>query len=221
MKKLILGIVSALSLMTLSVFAAENLPATLMTERGKLIFTDDLGKLVPGVWNSAKGKWEAANGGIKGSELKADKHGAVTRHKQVYKDAVIQVDVQINGCRMASLSINDAKGHVARALINKDGFSAQKDAHDKDGVDKVAVFGKVPLPMPPGEWKTLVIELKGEEMVATMDGKSIAGSAPLIAKDKADVGLTVGGESACFRNLRIWEAQPNPKWPENKKRIKP
>lgn len=215
------GIVSALSLMPLGVFAAENLPATLMTERGKLLFSDDLGKLAPGVWNSAKGKWEAANGGIKGSELKADNHGAVTRHKQAYKDAVIQVDVQICGCRMASLSINDAKGHVARAMINKDSFSAQKDDHDKTGPDKVAVFGKAPLPMSPGEWKTLVIEIKGEEMVATIGGKSIAGAAPLLATDKVDVGLTVGGESACFRNLRIWEAQANPQWPEHKKRIKP
>ena len=201
--------------------AADNQPPTLMTQRGKLLYSDDLGKLDKTGWRAAKGKWEIVNGALKGAELKSDNHPAATRHNVPFKDVVIQFDIQVNGARMATFSINDAKEHVARMLFNKDGFSAQKDDHDHDGPDKAVPFGKASTPFKPGEWKTALIEIKGEEMVATVNGQIVAGSDPLIATDKANIGFTVGGESASFRNLKIWEAQPNSNWPANKARIGP
>lgn len=214
-----LAAVSILATLTGTVaWAAENLPATLMTQRGKLLYSVDLNK-EDKAWRAAKGKWEIVDGGLKGAELKSDNHPAVTRHQLAFKDVVIQFDVQINGAKMATFSINDAKEHMARMLFNKDGFTAQKDDHDHDGPDKAVVFGRVGLPLKPGVWKTALIEIHGDEMVATVDGKSVAGSDPLIATAKANIGFTVAGETASFRNLRIWEATPNPNWAANKAKI--
>jgi hypothetical protein len=229
-------------------FAGENLPKTLMTERGKLLLSEDFArpvetatpsaaakgaakgaakkaaaKAAPAPWTSGwrlrPGKWEFVGGAMKGTELKEDQHGAVARYPFQFKDAVIQYEVRLDGCRMTTFSVNDAKDHVCRVLINKDGFKAQKDDNDHAGPDKAKVFNNVALPIKPGEWKTVLIEIKGGEMVATIDGRSSAGSDPLIATDKANFGFTVSGEGASFRNLRVWEALPNKDWERNKAKL--
>lgn len=206
-------------------------PKTLMTERGKLLLSEDFTKQVeaaPAVkkgeawtkgWRLRPGKWEFVDGAMKGTELKEDKHGAVARFPLQYKDVVIQYDVRVDGCRMTTLSINDAKEHVCRVLINKDGFTAQKDDHDHEGPDKAVKFGTQKVDIKPGDWKTVVLELKGEEMVAHIDGKAVAGANELIATSKANFGFTVAGESASFRNVRVWEALPNEGWGKTKAKL--
>lgn len=206
-------------LFALTVQAAEDLPKTLMTERDKLLLSEDFTTLDAKTWNAAKGKWGIADGGLKGVEMKPDQHPAVIRRQFPFKDAVIQFDVQVNGCRQTTFSINEAKAHLARVLFNKDGFIMQKDDRDHAGPDKAVRFGNVALPLKPGEWHTVVIEFKSEEMVATMDGKSVAGANPALLAPKANFGFTVAGESASYRNLRVWEAKPNPAWEQNKKQI--
>ncbi len=214
-----------------SVHAAEKLPATLMTERGKLLLSEDFAKPVSAAakpqkgkawgegWRMQVGKWEFTGGVLKGAEQKEDKHGAVARYPLNFKDAIIQYEVKLDGCRTTTLSINDAKEHVCRVLLTPTGFSARKDDHDHDGPDKAQDFGKVALPLKTGEWHTVVLELKGEEMLASVDGRAVAGAHSLIATDKANFGFTVAGETASFRNLRVWEAKANPAWGENKKKL--
>ena len=209
--------VAVLSMLALQ--AAENLPKTLMTERGKLLCSEDFATLDTKTWSAAKGKWEIVDGGLKGIELKSDKHGAVIRRQFPFQDAVIQFDVQVNGSRQTTFSINEAKAHLARVLFNKDGFIMQKDDRDHAGPDKAVRFGNVAMSLKPGEWHTVLIEFKGEEMVATMGGKSIAGANPALLTPKANFGFTVVGESASYRNLRVWEAKPNAAWEQNKKQI--
>ena len=60
-----------------------------------------------------------------------------------------------------------------------------------------------------------MLEIKGEECVGSLDGKSITFSDPLIGTDKHSIMLIAGTEGS-FRNLRMWEALPNPDWPKNK-----
>lgn len=240
-----------------AVLADETLPKTLMTERGKLLLSEDFAKPVAQAaqpapaakgaatpaeapaskpapaakptaaaraewtagWRLRPGKWEFSDGAMKGAELKADMHGAVARYPFKFKDAIIQYDVRLDGCKTTTFSVNDAKAHVCRVLLNKDGFRAQKDDHDHDGPDKPKPFNMVAVPPTPGTWLTVLIEIKGDEMVATINGQSSSGADPLIGTEKANFGFTVAGESASFRNLRVWEALPNANWAANKKLI--
>lgn len=206
-------------LCSLAAQAADQLPKTLMTERGKLLSSEDFATLDGKTWHAAKGKWEIASGGLQGVELKSDKHPAVIRRPFPFKDAIIQFDVQLNGCKQATFSVNETKAHLARALFMPTGFAAQKDDQDHDGPDKAVRFATLEVPVKPGEWHTVLIEFLGEEMVTTMDGKTIAGTHPALGKEKANFGFTVAGESASYRNLRVWEAKPNPAWEQNKKQI--
>jgi hypothetical protein len=206
-------------LCALTIQAADDLPKTLMTERGKLLASDDFATLDAKTWHVAKGQWEIAGGGLKGVEVKSDNHPAVIRRQFPFKDAVIQFDVQVNGSKQTTFSVNEAKAHLARALFMPAGFAAQKDSQDHGVADKAVRFATVTTPMKPGEWHTVVIEFLGEEMVTTMDGKTIAGAHPVLVHEKANFGFTVAGDSALYRNLRVWEAKPNPAWEQNKKQI--
>ncbi len=215
----------------LTAHAADKQPATLLTERGKLLLSEDFSKPVKPAarpqkgqpwgegWRMQVGKWEFKDGVLVGAEQKADNHGAVARYPLNFKDVIIQYDVKLDGCRQTTLSINDAKEHVCRVLISPAGFTAQKDDHDHQGPDKAQVFGKSGSPLKSGEWHTVVLEIHGEDMVAHINGKVVAGAHALIATDKANFGFTVSGETASFRNLRVWEAKPNPAWPATRKKL--
>ncbi len=185
----------------------------LMTKPGKLLFSDDLGAGLGKQWSAAKGKWEAANGAVLVKELKEDKHGAVARVPLKFHDAVIQFAFKLQGARQTTLSINDAKRHICRALITKDLLTVQKDDFDKDGPDKAAVFDRRPAKLQEGQWYTILVEIKGREMLAKIGEDVVAfGGHEAIDIDKANFGLTVAGESVQFKNLRVWEALSNPDW---------
>jgi hypothetical protein len=195
--------------------------ATLLSERGRLIYSDDLNSMPIPAWVSPKGKWESDNGALRGAEKPEDKHGAVNRHKEALGNAVIQFSAKLDGCKMVTLSINDAKGHLCRLLIRPDGFTLQKDDHDHDGPDKAAVFQVVKAPVETGKWHTFTLEMLGREMLASMDGQYVGfGAHEAIETPKADIGLTVAGQSACFKELKIWEALPNKGWDSTKERLK-
>lgn len=215
---------AGLVLVSLNVQAADPKadPATLMAERGKVLFQEDFARPLSPEWRSAKGKWEIADGALRGAERKVDMHGAVTRHALPYRNVVIQYSFKLDGTRQTSLSINDAKGHCCRVVINPTGFTVQKDSHDKNVTDKAAVLQRVETPIKPGEWHTVVVELLGKEMLARVDGGPVAyGANDTIDVDKANFGLTVAGEAASFKNLRVWEALPSKTWESTRAKLLP
>lgn len=201
--------------------AADELPKTLLTERGTELFKDDLSKQpAKPAWNIPKGKWELADGVVKAAELKTDSHGAVMRHSLAFKDAVIQFDFKLDGAKSISLSVNDAKEHVCRVVLNAAGFRAQKDDHDHDGPDKAKPFALKAIKLDDGQWHTVVLEILGNTIAATLDGKLTSfGSDDLIATPKANFGFTVAGESAYYRNVKIWEATANKDWDATKAKL--
>ncbi len=216
---------SALTLLSLPLCAsfAADAPKTLLAEPGKQLLSDDLKTAPDGKeWKAAKGKWEVMDGILSGAEKPEDKHGAVMRHALAFENAVIQYEVKLDGAKMTTLSISDAKEHVCRVLLNPTGFTVQKDDHDHDGPDKAVIFGRQNIPLKTGEWHTVVLEIVGDTMLATVDGAHATfGSDPLLATKKANLGFTVAGQSTSFRNLRVWDAVPKQDWEKTKLTIKP
>lgn len=200
--------------------APASEPETLLTERGKLLWSDDLAAAPSKDWKVAKGKWEAADGAVRGSELKSDMHGAVMRRMLPLRDAVIQFDFRLDGAKTSSLSLNDAKGHCCRVILRPDGFTVQKDSHDKNVADKAAALEVVKADFKPGEWHTLVVELSGSELLASVDGRLVGfGGHPSLDVEKTNFGFTVAGGSVSFRRLKVWEATPSKGWEAEKARL--
>lgn len=65
-----------------------------------------------------------------------------------------------------------------------------------------------------------MVEVYGKEIVASVDGKTVGyGKHNGIDRPKGNFGLTVAGEKMSFKNLRVWEAQPNPAWETTRQRL--
>jgi hypothetical protein len=197
--------------------ADAPLPATVLTViSGEPVFADALSAApAKPAWNAAKGLWVLENGHWKGSELASDQHGAVVRHSQALGDFVLRYDVRLDGAKGTSLSVNAKAGHLARISLGARGLQVRKDDMDHDGPDQGKAFPVLPLEIKPGEWHTVVMEMCGDTLLASLDGKAVSfGAHPAFAMEKTNVGFTVSGESAAFRNVSIWRATPNPAWPE-------
>ena len=202
---------------------AADVPAeapTIMSDRGKLLFSDDLNQPFSKDWQTAKGKWEVVDGSMRGAELKSDMHGAVSRHALPAQNVIVQYSFKLDGARGTTLSINDDKGHCCRVLFAATGFTLQKDSHDHNMKDKPMVLDKKEAAIKPGEWHTIVIEIQGKDMVARLDGKTTGfGSHDSIDVMKKNLGLTIAGETVSFKNLRVWEATPKKDWPATKAKL--
>lgn len=190
--------------------ADKDAPTTLMTERGKLLVSDDFaGNALASEWRAAKGKWEVADGSARGAELKEDMHAAVIRRKVEFHDAVFQFSFRLGGAKATSLSLNDNKGHVCRVVINPSGFTVVKDKSNKTSTDKSAQLDIQRVTITPETWHTMIVEVSGQRMLARLDnGATAYGEHAGIDVDKNDIGFTVGGQSTSFRNLRVWAAMP-------------
>jgi hypothetical protein len=206
-----------------SPLCAADAPATLLAQPDKEIVADALTKHAPSAdWKVAKGKWERTADGVRVEEIPADKHGAVSRVTQKLQDLVIAFEFRLDGAKSVSLSINATKDHMARVLITPTSLRVQKDDHDHDGPDKAVVFLNTAQAFEAGTWHRVVLEMVGDTMVATIDGKvSAFGADALFKTEKVSPGFTCSGQSATFRNFTLWSAKAEPKasWKDASARI--
>jgi hypothetical protein len=189
-------------------------PSTRLAQIEKLVLADAFtGTALAKEWKAVKGKWVPVDGTLRGAELKSDNHGAVVRTPLKLQNIVIAYDVKLDGAKTTSLSINGPKDHLARIIVAPNRFAVQRDDQDHDGPDKAVVFLAKPVKIEPGTWHSVVLEMVGDTLVGTLDGKIEGhGNDPTFAaKEKCMPGFTVAGESASFRNVRIYTAKPEPK----------
>lgn len=202
----------------LSPLVAAEAPATLLAQPDKEIVSDALTKDAKAAdWKVAKGKWERTADGIRVEEIPADNHGAVSRVAQKLQDLVIAFEFRLDGAKSVSLSVNAPKDHMARVLITPTTLRVQKDDNDHEGPDKAVVFLNAAQTFEAGTWHRVVLEMVGDTMVATIDGKlSGFGSNPLFKTEKVSPGFTCAGQAATFRNFTLWSAKSEPKagWKE-------
>jgi hypothetical protein len=66
-------------------------------------------------------------------------------------------------------------------------------------------------PFNAGQWYTMLVEVRGSRILAHVDDTHMGFGEPEgINVDKKDFGIPVSGDSPSFRNIRVWEALPNP-----------
>lgn len=196
-------------ILTISLLAGDMKP--LMATRGKLLFSDDFSEgPVAKNWKVAKGQWEIADGALKGVELTADSHAAAVRHAMDFHDAIFQFSFKLDGARMTAFMLNKKGGHVCRVMINPSGFVVNKDGNPAKQ-EKAVALATVKTPLNVGQWYTMLVEVQGSQILARIDDSHVGfGEHEGINVDKNDFGMPVAGDSASFRNIRVWEALPNP-----------
>jgi len=221
---------------------ADDLLPTLMTVRGKQLLEQNFEKSLPPFdgksngfasgfkawrYNSAErgGHWEVKDGTFTGAENPKVHHPATASYGFDFTDVVVQCEVRMNDvplegrpARYINVRTTDEKDYVCSIILNEAGFRIQKDDNDHAGPDKAVPLGAQKMPLKLNEWHKVLFEIKGNEMVGTIDGKSLTGSHPLITSAKHSVMFVMGVEGS-VRNFKAWEALPNPEWEKNKAKL--
>lgn len=197
---------------------AEDLKP-LMCGRGQLLLSENFNNGPLGTdWQVAKGKWEIADGALKGGELEVDHHPAVLVRQLKCHNLIAQFEFKFTGAKAMAFSLNDQKGHVCRVTLTPAGFTVQKDKAGKNTDDKPARLDMLKCAIAPSEWHTMLVEVSGKEMLASVDGKhTVFGTHEGIDVDKTSVRFPVSGDSIFIKNVRIWEAQSTSGWETEKK----
>jgi len=189
---------------------AEDKP--MLAIPGPVLYENKLDAAPGPEWKAAKGKWEAVEGSLRGSEIPADKHGAVIRLTQKLTDFVIDAEFCFSGAKSTSLSIDAVKDHMARIVITPSSVTIRRDDNDHDGPDKAITFGVFPKKFEPGTWHKIHLEMVGDTMVGQVDDLVAWGSDPLFATPKTAPGFTAAGQSIQLRNFSVRSATLNPAW---------
>ena len=221
---------------------AEDVPATLMTKPGKLLVSEDFAQQPPPPEGSTAafasgfkgwrcnvvprgGHWEAVDGTFKGTENPEMHHPATASIGFDFKNVVISCEVRMHDVpldgrktRFFAVRTCDTKDYVCSIFLNETGMRIQKDDNDHEGPDKAVPLGALQTPVKLGDWQKVTFEILGDEMVGTINGKSLTGQHPLIGSEKHSV-MFVSGVEGAVRHLRIWEALPNAEWAKNKESL--
>ncbi|MDZ4402102.1 hypothetical protein [Prosthecobacter sp.] len=201
--------------LTLAAFGVRADDTPLLAVPGKVIYENKLDTTPGAPWKAAKGKWELVEGVMRGSELEADKHGAVTRLPNKLQNFVVEYEFKFAGAKSTSLSINAVKDHMARIMITPKSVTIQRDDNDHEGPDKAVVFARFPAELGEG-WHKVRLEMVDDTMLGKVDDLVAWGANDLFKTEKAAPGFTVAGQSVDFRNLTIREATLNPAWEDVK-----
>ena len=221
---------------------AGELPSMVMTTRGALLVEESFAAPLPPFvgksngfasgftawrYNTAArgGTWTVENGAFKGVENPTVHHPATASRGFVFKNVVIQCEVRLHDVpldgranRFFMIRTTDTKDYVCSLFLNEKGWRISKDDNDHGGPDKPVPLAQVAAPIPLGTWQQAVIEILGDEMVGTVNGRTITGQHPLIASEKHSV-MFVAGVEGSVRNFKVWEALPNPEWAGRKAAI--
>lgn len=204
------------ALLPLAVLLAGD-PEPIMVKKGKLLFEEPFSEeSFKKNWQGNKGRWTVEDGRVKAAEIPADKHHQARGHKLVHRDVVLQVAFRLEGAKWLGIGFDHAE-HVCRAIVTSTSFRVQKTT-GIGPTTKSVKLDEAKLQIDPARWYTLLIELRGNEMLASIDGKEIVyGEADGgLDVEKTRFALIGGGETTWFGPLKVWEALPDPAWAKKK-----
>jgi hypothetical protein len=132
---------------------------------GKVFFESKLNAALPTDWKASKGKWEIVEGALSGSELPADKHGAVLRMTGTIPDFIIEYEFKFEGAKTTSLSNNAVKDHMSCINITPNAVTLRRDDNDHEGPDKAVTYAVFPVKFEPGTWHKVRMEMVGDTLL--------------------------------------------------------
>ncbi len=161
-------------------------------------------------------------------------HAAVHGLELPTKNSVVEVKIRFEGASMIDVEFDDRAftgshyGHLCRAQVRLDKVTIvdERDGSQsnalielkKDAVANKAAIGKLyaehsasfPAKLEAGKWYTMGVEVAGDEMRVTIDGKpaGFLKSAGIGHETKSKIELGVAGHDGLFDDIKVWNAEP-------------
>jgi hypothetical protein len=176
---------------------------------------------------SRGGQWKQLEGRLHGSENPQVKHPATASYGIRFDALVLQCRLRMEDVpldkdpahgrknRYIQLRFTNEKSYLCTVSLHAGGFGISKDDNDRDGPDQRVQLASHKASFEVGKWHTVVVELMGDEVTATVDGHSATGRHPALGQGKHSFMVVTGPEGS-ISDLRLWEAKENPQWPMNR-----
>ncbi len=195
-------------------------PKVWMCTRGDLLWEEKFeGGAYSKDWNRYKGKFTVEDGALKSVEVADDAHHPAMSRKISESNIIVQFSFKFDGSPWMGISLDD-KEHVARFMLAPDQFRVVK----MEGIGSTTKGTDVDvtkLKLDDKAWHTAVFEIYGDEMVATIDDAHMAlGQSKGLTATRSRFELISGGQSAWFKEIRVWKAVQDEKWPAKREQIK-
>lgn len=192
-------------------------PKVWMCQKGPLLWHETFpGDALSKDWHKGLGSWSVSDGVLKGAEVPADKHHAYASRKVTETNVVIQFTFKLDGAGWLG-GFFDGKEHVAALSLGADAFRIRR----MSGIGPTSKSTEIDsgkLKLNDGQWHTVVWEIYGDEMVATVDDVAMAlARAEGLSMERQHLELnTAGGPSALFKDVKVWKAELDAKWPQKR-----
>lgn len=215
-RRFILGSLLAVSVLALRTLAAGLEPT--LGKKGNLLLEENFeAAAVPAGWTKNTGHYAVADGALHLSQLAADNHIGAFRKAVAVQDCAIQLDFKFSGATMFHLGFDPApgqlkkKGHLFALAITPAGWSLTENVDKADPKSKNVVHAKAATKFAPGQWFTLLLEMKGEQVVVRVDGKEpLRASAKDFKVKKPGLVFRAGGkdgQDVLLDNVKVWALQ--------------
>jgi len=192
---------------------------TWMCKKGELLWEEKWeGSALPKDWYKGQGNWTVDGGNLKGAEQPADNHHAYTSRKVTEANAVIQFSFKLDGAKWMG-GFFDGKEHVSALSLNADSFNIKR----MSGIgptSKSTEIDSSKMKLNDGAWHTVVWEIFGDEMVATIDDQQmVLGKAEGMTPTRSRCELINGGQWAWYKDIKVWKAEADDKWPTKRAQL--
>lgn len=170
---------------------------------------------LPEGWTVNTGSLNVRDGSLAASEKASDKHIGAFRYRLPLQDFAIQSDIRLGEARTVNIGFDPSpgelkkKGHLFSLAITKSGWSIIEHNDKADSNSKAKILAKAQTPFDPATTYTILVECKGDQVMAQVSGKEPlkASSADFHVK-KPGLVFRVGGkddQAVIFDNIKVWE----------------
>jgi hypothetical protein len=188
---------------------ATDLQPTL-GQRGTLLLNETFSEAsLPDHWTRNAGTLSVTDGVLRVSELAADKHVAACRYPLPVQNCAVQFDFQLDGAKLLHFGYDPAPGelqthgHLFSVAVTPTSWSLLEH------VTKKGAIAEAPLTLEPARWYTLLVECRGDQVVAQIAGQPpLKGHAPDFHVKKPGLVFRAGSaedQPVLIDNLRVWE----------------
>ena len=170
---------------------------------------------LPKGWAIKNGKVRVAEGALRASQDKEAGRLCLFNCEQPMQDAVIQIDFRFDGARGINISANPSPGelnkhgHLYSVMITQAMWNITEHNDKADRKSQSKSLASAAERFEPGKWYTLLLETKGDNVVAQVEGKRpLRASSPDFHVKKPGIEFrAIGptGAEVSFDNLRVWE----------------
>ena len=196
-----------------TVFAEDLQP--LLGKRGALLLEEnfDGADLAKG-WAANTGSLRVVDGKLLAGEKSSDQHIGAFRHRLQVQDCAVQIEFILSEMRIINLGYDPAegelkkKGHLFSVTITPKNWSIVEHNDKADPASKTKVLAMAKTDFDPKHAYTLMLECKGNEVVAQVSGKEpLRAISPDFHVKKPGLVFRMGGkdgQEVAFDQVRVW-----------------